>query len=475
MPTNKHLLMLISILIGCSLVASVVSPFIDSGLGVTIGTCTGLFGLIALSILACLWAKTMTALNTAVGMLKKSRVDEVRFKRSLACSPLLEAVADFITQSASKTDEVEKQATDFNLQLQLLQKEKQNIVAVIRSIKDAVIVTDAFDRVTLANLAAGELFGFDQHNVNLKDIDNVLQDEAFVKLVKRCRSSKLKHVKHEVSFERDNEARTFDCVISCVEDEKGLISGVVSVLHDITREKEISQMKNDFVSHVSHELKTPLASINAYAEMLVDGEAGDQETIDQFCSIIQSQAQRLNRLIEEILNISRIESGLIKVSKEHLSVTIVVQEAAKMIESYAREKNISVHVPTPIIFDQVDADKDMLSQVVINLLSNAVKYTCEGGSVSVDTQINDADGVVTVTVKDTGVGIPTEDVEHVFDKFYRVEANKKYAKGTGLGLNLVKQIVEKVHGGRVFVTSEVGQGSTFGFDVPLAVREAVEA
>ncbi len=228
-------------------------------------------------------------------------------------------------------------------------------------------------------------------------------------------------------------------------------------------------MKNDFVSHVSHELKTPLASINAYAEMLVDGEAQNVEMLNQFCSVIQTQAQRLNRLIEDILNISRIESGLTKINKEPLSVAILIRDGAEMIESYAREKNITIDVQTSIICDQVHADKDMIDQVIANLLSNAVKYTPPGGTVEIGIDVNEAEHLVRVTVADTGVGIPPEDLEHVFDKFYRVEANKECAKGTGLGLNLVRQIVEKVHGGKVFVTSTPGEGSTFGFDMPLAI------
>jgi two-component system phosphate regulon sensor histidine kinase PhoR len=208
--------------------------------------------------------------------------------------------------------------------------------------------------------------------------------------------------------------------------------------------------------------------------MLVDGEAEDEKTVSEFCTIIQNQAQRLNRLIEEILNISRIESGLVKVNKECFSVAIVIREAAKMIESYAAEKNITLNVPAPIIHDQVNADKDMLSQVVINLLSNAVKYTEPGGNIKVESEVYESDSIVHVTVTDTGVGIPPEDVEHVFDKFYRVEANKKYAKGTGLGLNLVQQIVETVHGGNVFVTSSIGEGSTFGFDMPLVTSQVEE-
>jgi two-component system phosphate regulon sensor histidine kinase PhoR len=230
-------------------------------------------------------------------------------------------------------------------------------------------------------------------------------------------------------------------------------------------------MKNDFVGHVSHELKTPLASITAYSEMLADGEAADEETRKEFYSIIQKQAQRLNRLIEDILNTSRIESGLIKVNKEPISLTILIEEQLQMIKSYAEEKNITVTGQKPIVFDQVEVDRDMISQVVINLLSNAVKYTPAGGSVKVETNVDDAASLVRVTISDTGVGIPEDEIEHVFDKFYRVGANKKQAKGTGLGLNLVKQIVEKVHGGRVFVTSRVGEGSTFGFELPLTTKQ----
>ncbi|GAG11326.1 unnamed protein product, partial [marine sediment metagenome] len=267
--------------------------------------------------------------------------------------------------------------------------------------------------------------------------------------------------KREFEFSQDGKPKTFDCVVSCVFDQREQICGTAAVLHDITREKEISQMKNDFVSHVSHELKTPLASITAYSEMLADGEADDEQTRKEFYSVIQNQAQRLNRLIEDILNVSRIESGLIKVSKEPASLTMLIEEQLQMIKSYAEEKNIEVVGQKPIVFDQVSVDKDMISQVIVNLLSNAIKYTPAGGSVKIETEVDEIAHLARVSVTDTGVGIPEDEVEHVFDKFYRVGANKKQAKGTGLGLNLVKQIVEKVHNGRVFVTSKVDVGSTF--------------
>jgi two-component system phosphate regulon sensor histidine kinase PhoR len=144
-----------------------------------------------------------------------------------------------------------------------------------------------------------------------------------------------------------------------------------------------------------------------------------------------------------------------------------------MIRRTAEEKNITVTSGHSIVYDSVWVDKDMISQVIINLLSNAVKYTPAGGQVAVGMEVDETARLVRVTVTDTGAGIPAEEIGHLFEKFYRVSANNKLAKGTGLGLNLVKQIVEKVHQGRVFVTSQVGAGSTFGFELPLATAAEV--
>ena len=396
----------------------------------------------------------------------------IAIRRNSVVKPLETGFNKFVGEHNERFEGVERENSEIGLQLQLLQRQKRNTEAIIYSIRDSVIVVDAFDRVTLANAAAEQLFDFKLDKDSSPPIEELVGDEEFVRLIVKSRRSKIPHVRHEVKFTRDSEERVYDCIISCVKDEQGLISGVVAVMHDMTREKEISQMKNDFVSHVSHELKTPLASINGYAEMLVDGEAQDQEMVKEFCSIIQSQAQRLNRLIDDILNISRIESGLTKVAKEPLSLAILVKDATEALASYAAEKNITVNTQATIIYDQACADKDMITQVIINLLSNAVKYTPAGGSVDVKVEVDQAEDVVRVTVSDTGVGIPAEDVEHVFDKFFRVEANMKQAKGTGLGLNLVKQIIEKVHEGTVFVTSVQGEGSTFGFTLPLAGERA---
>lgn len=385
------------------------------------------------------------------------------------------SIRDFLSRSQDQFARIQEENQGLSLQLQLLRRRKSNVEEIINSIHDAVVVTDERQRVILANEAAEKLYDFTFDVSSPKNIADVIRQQELIDLMSKTRQSKTAHVRHELTFQKQDRPVTFDVVLSCVEDENENVIQVVAVLHDITREKEIAQMKNDFVSHVSHELKTPLASINAYAEMLVDGEAEDAATIKQFCGIIQSQAQRLNRLIEDILNISRIESGLVKVKKETHSLALVIRDAVEMIKSYAQEKNIEIKYPAPILYDQVYVDRDMISQVVINLLSNAVKYTTAGGQISVNSELDEIEGQVKVSITDTGVGIPPEDVDHVFDKFYRVQANNKYAKGTGLGLNLVKQIVDTVHDGNVFVTSTVGQGSTFGFVLPLAAEKIAQS
>jgi len=361
---------------------------------------------------------------------------------------------------------------DLRIRARLSERQKRHTEAIIYSLRDAVVVIDDQDRLVMANEPAARLLGFNAAEARGRPVMEVCGDkhQDFIEFLHQSAQSGVEGTRREMEFTLTDQPLVFDTIVSCVyEGQK--VSGVVAVLHDITREKEVSQMKNDFVSHVSHELKTPLASITAYSEMLVDGEADDEATRKEFYEIIQTQAQRLNRLIEDILNISRIESGLIKVTKEPVSLAILIEQQMSMIQKYAEEKSITVSRQTPIIFDQVHADKDMLSQVIVNLLSNAIKYTPPGGSVRIATEVDEAAGRVRVTVTDTGVGIPEEELSRLFGKFYRVAANNKHAKGTGLGLNLVKQIIEKVHNGRVFVTSKVGVGSTFGFELPLAAAE----
>ena len=428
------------------------------------------------------WLRLAGEITSIAKLLKTKRVSCVRAGSNALTKKLSEAINEQLGKHSNHKLAPERQIKDLQIQIQVAQRQKRNTEAIIYSIRDAVIVIDEFDKLLMANEAAGRLFDFDYRDSQHNPISELISsketktgESEFVDFLRQSRRGKGRHTKREINFPRKGKPKTFDCIVSCVHDEKEQVCGVVAVLHDITREKEISQMKNDFVNHVSHELKTPLASISAYSEMLVDGEADNEETRKEFYSVIQSQAKRLNRLIEDILNTSRIESGLIKVEKRCESLTVLIEEQLQMIKSAASEKNIKIIGQKPIVFDQVYVDRDMISQVIVNLLSNAVKYTPSGGLIKIETEVDEIAGIVRVSVADTGVGIPEDEIKNVFDKFYRVSTNKGQAKGTGLGLNLVKQIVEKVHDGRVFVSSKVGEGSTFGFELPLATAETVKS
>ena len=392
---------------------------------------------------------------------------------SLAVNELIEFAGKAVADAALKARELE-------IQLKIATAERQHAEAIIYSISDAVLVTDTSDELVLANESAARTFEFDLGEAPRRRVDQVLKDPKVVSLIREMRQGDARNarrvVEHRVQTPAGN--RTFKITLSTVADgqtppaEAGVPkgnegAGVVAVLHDITHEKEISEMKNDFVSNVSHELRTPLASIKAYVELLIDGEADDEKTKREFYDVIQNEANRLGRLIDNILNISRIESGLVKVDRRPQSLTVVVKDALEVIAPQAAQKNITLVERLTPVFYQTLADRDMLYQAVLNVLSNAVKYTPGGGEIRVETTVDEARRKVVARVTDTGVGIPPQDLPFVFDKFYRAEANSRLAPGTGLGLSLVKHIVEVVHHGRMFAESQVGKGSTFGFELDL--------
>jgi two-component system phosphate regulon sensor histidine kinase PhoR len=382
-------------------------------------------------------------------------------------------VADFnryLTRIKSRVEHLKLQKRELDIQIRVADAEKRHTEAIIFSISDAVLVTDSFDELVLANEAAERTFDFTMAHMYRQPLAKALGDPDFVKLIADTRNQTTERRRRVVEYSRTvhNERRTFNVTLSGVMDVRGDCTGVVAVLHDITREKEVAAMKTDFVSNVSHELRTPLSSIKAYIEMLVDGEAQDEATRREFYGIIQNETDRLGRLIDNILNISRIESGVVKIRKEPLALASVIKETLEVVRPQATAKDIGLVDDVTAVFYQVLADHDMLYQAVLNLLSNAIKYTPNGGTVTVRTIVDEVRKTARVEIKDTGVGIAPEDLPRMFEKFFRVESSKRMAKGTGLGLSLVKHIIETVHGGEVGVFSKVGQGSTFYFQMKLA-------
>jgi two-component system, OmpR family, phosphate regulon sensor histidine kinase PhoR len=385
--------------------------------------------------------------------------------------PFINPLRDRLDELQGRSESLSLQKKNLEIQLRLADTQRRQAETMIHGISDAVIVTDAYDELLLANPAAAELFKFNLAESTRRPIALLLGDKATALAADitdmRQSTNRANRRTVELQLEIEGQIRTFQVTLSCVLDNTEQLSGVVTVLHDRTREDEISKMKTDFVSHVSHELRTPLSSIKAYAELLVDGEATDDKTRSEFYQIIQAEAERLSRLIDNILNISRIESGMMRVTKKNIAVNGILKRVLEVARPSAREKSLQIVDRLAPMFTTVDADPDMIYQAALNLVSNAIKYTKEGGRVEISLTTDEAKRELVVLVTDTGVGIPAEAMKHLFEKFYRVEQNKAMAKGSGLGLNLTRQIIEGIHRGRMIVHSEPGKGSTFGFALPI--------
>jgi len=387
---------------------------------------------------------------------------------------LADLVADinhYLTQVKNHVQENRFQQKELEMQARVSEAERRQTEAVIFSISEAVLVTDKFDRIMMANHAAQKLFGFTLNQNERPSLDEVISHRELLELIQNTRQPNNHNATRLLDWPDPQKGKTLSLkvMLSGVLDNDNNIIGVVVVIHDMTAESEIARLKDDFVSSVSHELKTPLAGISAYAEMLTDGEANSEMEWREFCETIQEQAKRLNRLIDNILNISRIESGLMQINREKINLNQTIENVIANMRASAREKDIEIEFEPYPDDISTSADQDMIFQAVMNLVSNALKYSPPGQKVQIRTGVNDKNQAV-LQVQDHGGGIPPGDLDRIFDKFYRAKQNTHRAGGTGLGLHLVKQIVETVHAGRVKVETIQQKGSTFSILLPLCQK-----
>ncbi|MCK5554016.1 MAG: PAS domain-containing protein, partial [Deltaproteobacteria bacterium] len=260
-------------------------------------------------------------------------------------------------------------------------------------------------------------------------------------------------------------------------DDHGKFLGLINVFNDVTAEREIDRLKTEFVSLVSHELRTPLSSIKAYAEILLKRPDRDIDQRVEFLNIINEETDRLTRLINDILNITKIEERRIDLERNPVDISGVIDKSVSAQRSSGQKKNITIDVGVQRDIPQIWGDEDSLMQVLANLLNNAIKFTPEGGEIRVSAEYLHEDsrspGEVEVRVRDNGIGIPSEYLEKIFERFYRIDVPFTEGEiGTGLGLYFCTYIVER-HGGRIWAESEERRGSTFVFTLPVAEKGEV--
>jgi two-component system sensor histidine kinase NblS len=261
---------------------------------------------------------------------------------------------------------------------------------------------------------------------------------------------------------------TLKIMLSPIQDADGDMLGFVLIMHDVTKETEVDKMKTSFISNVSHELRTPVTTIKSYVDTIYNhGKDLDQETYDEFIETINSETDRLKKLVNDILDFSRLDEGTVVLERELSDISPVINLTVQSVKVLADQKKITLSTAIESGLPKLYINSDSIERVLRNLLSNAIKYTDENGRIRVRAEVTEMGDALEVSVQDSGLGIPEEHLPHIFDRFYRVENKVHTVKGTGLGLHLVKVAIEKHHGGEVFAKSEVGVGSTFGFRIPL--------
>lgn len=353
--------------------------------------------------------------------------------------------------------------------------ERNKLELVLMSIADGVVVLDRDNKVQIVNLAATQLFAkeakellgkplvFCTEGPDSPQICQVVQ--AFTDTVS---PGSLEPVEQQVHLAELVVRLHIAPIILNKE-----FLGSVMIMHDITRQAELEKMKNEFMSNVSHELRTPITSIKSYVDTLCNhGEKLDPEIYREFLEIIDNEADRLMYLVNDVLELSKLEEGDRELEMVPTDVHRPCERALRSLNMMARDRDILLELKVDENMPQISLNEESIERVVINLLSNAIKYTPSGGSITIFARLHPDRGEISIAIKDTGIGIPEDALAHIFDRFYRVERKVHTIKGTGLGLTIVKKIVEK-HGGRITVESALGEGSTFTIFLPIDVEVAI--
>jgi two-component system phosphate regulon sensor histidine kinase PhoR len=347
--------------------------------------------------------------------------------------------------------------------------EKRKLELILQNMGNAVILLDRFSRVTTANKMAMSIFALTdqmlgQHNIQV--IGNSLLDQAIQEAL-LSKESKIIDLKTNIHGKK----RVFQVFLAPVTGSENEVTGILSVFHDITTLQEMHDRQADFVTNASHELATPLTAIKGFAETLLDGALTQPELTEKFVRIIYDEADRMHRLVQDLLKLARLSAQEYReqIKLEQVDIRPVLEAAKQDLAPRWQQKKHTIILtsgPEPIF---ALAHPDWLKQVIVNLLENSVKYTPEGGKISLTCSQEDQE--VRILVKDSGIGIPAKDLPLIFDRFYRVDrARARTAGGTGLGLAIAKFIVEML-GGRIKAESVVDMGTTFIITLPSSTSK----
>lgn len=365
-------------------------------------------------------------------------------------------------------ESINQMADQLASKIQQVSEDRAQLLAMLSSMVEGVMVLDCHGNLLRMNPAAERMFGVQPDTKLPMDVCRLIQHPEFTTFVQQVMAAKGNRGGELTVMPSGKTLRVEASVTECQRENEAC---AVLVFHDITALRRLEKVRKDFVANVSHELRTPLTSIKGYVEALLDGALSNPAQAEPFLNIILKQADRLNLIIEDLLQLSQIESGQVQFKREPVDLSGLLERTLAMIKPLADKKRHTVHLRLPPDLPLVCGDEERLGQVFTNLLDNAVKYTPAGGTIDIAGRRFGA-GHVELSVADTGVGIPQADRPRVFERFYRVDkARSRELGGTGLGLSIVKHIVE-AHEGTIWVEGNDPIGSRFVLRLPIVAPTA---
>lgn len=354
-----------------------------------------------------------------------------------------------------------------------LEAERRRLDSVLSNMSEGVIATNRRGQIDIVNNMAQQMLGKENKEIiheNILKILDIQKTHNLRELIERKEDIL-------IDYNVDEVHAVLRASFSIIQSESGYISGVVCVLRDVTEEQKIEEQRKQFVSNVSHELRTPLTSMRSYIEALIDGAWRDEELAPRFLEVAQSETDRMIRMIQDLLHLSRIDSGKSELNKELIDLGALFMQVLNRFEMLLASEEYSdnnYHLENYLIDEAVfvDIDPDRITQVLDNIMNNAIKYSPDGGTIISRMVVSENE--VIISIKDEGMGIPAEDLEFIFHRFYRVDrARSRAMGGTGLGLAISREVIEQ-HDGRIWAESVEGEGTTFFIALPYVPFEEEE-
>ena len=341
----------------------------------------------------------------------------------------------------------------------LLTNERDRMATILSNIDDAILMVDGDGKITTMNRTAENIFQISEKKALGHTFIEIVRDHELNELVQHCRST---GIQQTGAVEIKLKKRFLSAIATPLPGNGGCLVHI----QDLTELRRLEMIRQNFISNISHELRTPIASVKALAETLNEGAIEDPSVAKDFLSRINVEVDKLAQMVQELGELSRIESGEAPLQKKPVNIAGAIEHAVDRLRAQADRAGLNLDFVIPSALPKVMADEARVEQVLVNLIHNAIKFTPAGGRISISANARDSD--ILVSVSDTGVGIPAEDLPRIFERFYKADKSRS-GGGTGLGLAIAKHIVE-AHGGRIWAESVEGRGSIFNFTLPLTSK-----